>query len=385
MKLKLLFSTLLVAALSASAQTISIVGTGVNGWPPTNGPEITLASTDNIIYTVNDLVVTTGEVKFRQDFSWANNWGGSTFPNGNGAPGGTNIPTLAGTYDVTFNRLTGAYSFVGNTTAQTVELWGPAVDAQLGFGGPGVAMATSDEVNYTLSNFVFTSGNAYFRLNGNNNLTFGSTAFPSGVAVASGPTIPVTGREWYVTFNRTTGQYNFEFPLIGILGSALNGWNTDVDMNTTDGFNYSLQVALTTGAVKFRKNNTWDINWGGNDFPTGTATNNGNDINITTASTYLVQFEPLTGAYSFTDLLSQPTFSTPRFVLSSNPTATAWQVEGTTVVDVVEILDLSGKQVGQYRPNATSFSVEAAHLVPGMYLLKMVSAQGTQTLKAIKN
>lgn len=385
MKLKLLFSTLLVAAISASAQTISILGTGVNGWPPTNGPEITLASTDNIIYTINDLVVTTGAVKFRQDFSWANNWGGSTFPNGNGAPNGQDIPTLAGTYNVTFNRLTGAYSFVGNTTAPLVELWGPAVDAQLGFGGPGVAMTTSDEVNYTLSNFVFTSGNAYFRLNGNNNLTFGSTAFPSGVAVASGPTIPVTGREWFVTFNRTTGQYNFEFPLIGILGSALNGWTTDVDMNTTDGFNYSLQVALTTGAVKFRKNNTWDINWGGNDFPTGTATNNGNDINVTTASTYLVQFEPLTGAYSFTDLLSQPTFSTPRFVLTSNPTATAWQVEGNTVVDIVEILDLSGKQVGQYRPNAPSFSVEATHLVPGMYLLKMVSAQGTQTLKAIKN
>jgi hypothetical protein len=331
MKLKLLFSTLLLTAMSASAQTISIVGTGVNGWPPTNGPEITLSSTDNIIYTINDLVVSTGAVKFRQDFSWANNWGGSTFPNGNGAPNGQDIPTLAGTYNVTFNRLTGAYSFAGNTTAPLVELWGPAVDAQLGFGGPGVAMATNDEVNYTLSNFVFTSGNAYFRLNGNNNLTFGSTAFPSGVAVASGPTIPVTGREWYVTFNRTTGQYNFEFPLIGILGSALNGWTTDVAMNTTDGFNYSLQVALTTGAVKFRKNNTWDVNWGGNDFPIGTATNNGNDINISTASTYLVQFEPLTGAYSFTDLLSQPTFATPRFLLSSNPTATAWHVEGNTV------------------------------------------------------
>lgn len=222
-------------------------------------------------------------------------------------------------------------------------------------------------------------------MNGNNNLTFGSTAFPSGLAVASGPTIPVIGREWYVTFNRTTGQYNFEFPLVGLLGSALNGWTTDVDMNTTDGFNYSLQVALTTGAVKFRKNNTWDVNWGGNDFPSGTATNNGNDINIATASTYLVQFEPLTGAYSFTDLLSQPTFVTPSFQLTSNPTSTAWNVEGNTVVEMVEVMDLSGKQVGIYRPNATSFSIEASHLVTGMYLLKMVSAQGTQTLKAIKN
>ena len=36
----------------AHAQTISIVGTGVNGWPPTNGPEITLSTTDNITYTI---------------------------------------------------------------------------------------------------------------------------------------------------------------------------------------------------------------------------------------------------------------------------------------------------------------------------------------------
>ena len=57
MKKLLLFLTILLFSFPSYSQTISIIGTGVNGWPPTNGPEITLSTTDNITYTIPNLVV----------------------------------------------------------------------------------------------------------------------------------------------------------------------------------------------------------------------------------------------------------------------------------------------------------------------------------------
>lgn len=109
---KLLTLIALITFSFSNAHTISIVGMGVNGWPPTNGPEITLASTDNIVYSISNLAVTTGFVKFRQNFDWAVNWGGTSFPSGTGSQGGLdiNIPT-ASTYYVTFEPLTGNYTF----------------------------------------------------------------------------------------------------------------------------------------------------------------------------------------------------------------------------------------------------------------------------------
>ena len=52
------------------------------------------------------------ELKFAADGSWAVNWGSSLFPVGVGEGGGPNIPVPAGTYDVIFNDIMGAYYFI---------------------------------------------------------------------------------------------------------------------------------------------------------------------------------------------------------------------------------------------------------------------------------
>ena len=57
---------------------------------------------------------------------------------------------------------------------------------------------------------------------------------------------------------------------VGILGSSISGWDVDVDMITTDDIHYTVSdLPLTVGRVKFRQDNMWCINWGGNTFPTG--------------------------------------------------------------------------------------------------------------------
>lgn len=58
------------------------------------------------------ITIVEGEAKFRADDAWDNNWGGSTFPSGIGIPGGPNIPTMEGTYFITFHSGTGEYYFL---------------------------------------------------------------------------------------------------------------------------------------------------------------------------------------------------------------------------------------------------------------------------------
>lgn len=58
------------------------------------------------------LDLTEGEAKFRADNDWGVNWGAAGFPTGTGEQDGANIGVNeAGTYDVTLNTCTGAYTF----------------------------------------------------------------------------------------------------------------------------------------------------------------------------------------------------------------------------------------------------------------------------------
>jgi len=386
MKRKLLCLFLSFFAFNALAQTISIVGSGVNGWPPTNGPEITLSTTDNITYTISNLVVTTGAVKFRQDYAWTTNWGGSTFPNGQGTQNGPDIPTVAGTYDVTLNRINGTYTFIGTAAFPSIGIWGPAVDSQNGYNGPDVDMLTNDGITYTLSGFYFSSGNAYFRQDNATNFVWGSTAFPTGTAVLNGPSIPVNGGEFFVTFNKNTGAYSFTFPSIGILGTALNGFDVaDTDLITTDGFGYTISnLTLTDGVVKFRKDNSWTTNWGAVDFPIGTGTQNGPDIPVT-AGTYTISFERTSGNYTFTNTLSSAENDLTHLKIYPNPTNVDWNLSHSTMIDSIQLFDISGKELLAIQPKANEFILSGSGLSNGVYFVKIQSGLDFTWRKIIKN
>ncbi|WP_396195206.1 T9SS type A sorting domain-containing protein [Flavobacterium sp.] len=386
MKRTLLCLFLIVIGWKGNAQTISIVGSGVNGWPPTNGPEITLSTTDNITYTISNLTISTGLVKFRQNYNWDINWGGNTFPNGQGTQNGPDIPTIAGTYDVTLNRVNGTYTFIGTAAFPSIGIWGPAVDSQNGYGGADVDMVTSDGITYTLSGFNFSSGNAYFRQDNATNFVWGSTAFPNGTAILNGPSIPVNGGEFFVTFNRITGAYSFSFPSIGILGSALGGFGVeDTDLATTDGFTYTISnLQVITGEVKFRKDNTWATNWGSTSFPTGTGIQNGPNIPIS-GGFYNVTFERTSGNYSFVNSLSTQDFSLSTVKIYPNPAVSHWTIQSEQVIDKTELIDITGKIVQTVVPNQTDFTIDASNLASGIYYLKLTSALNSMVQKIIKH
>ncbi|WP_222941022.1 T9SS type A sorting domain-containing protein, partial [Flavobacterium macrobrachii] len=383
-----LFASLFV--FNCYSQVISMIGsTSPSGsWTI----DTNMNTTDNVTYTLNNVTLTTATdpnttgLKFRQDGDWAINWGNSNFPSGTAFQNGPNIMTIAGVYDVTFNRLNGTYTFIQQVTFPTIGIWGPAVDSQNGYGGDDVEMLTDDGIVYTLADFNFSSGQAYFRENNNSQLVYGSTAFPFGTAVATGPSIPVTGGEYFVTFNRTTGEYRFDYPSIGILGSALGGFGVeDTDLTTTDGFVYTINdLQVIDGEVKFRKNNSWITNWGSADFPSGTGTQNGPNIPIG-GGFYDVTFERDTGNYQFVNSLSTNENSIKNLKIYPNPSSTDWTITHTATIDRIQLFDATGKELQNFTPVATDYTIPSNGLSQGVYFLKISSGLDFSVQKIIKN
>ena len=387
-KLLLLLITLLFFQ-SNFAQTISIIGDTSPSSSWTTDTDLT--TTDNINYTINNVVLSTATglstgLKFRQDHDWNVNWGGNTFPNGIGQLGGQNIQTLAGTYNITFNKNNGSYTFIQSSGFPNIGIWGPAVNSQLGYGGADVKMTTNDGAVYTLSGFYFSSGNAYFRQDDNGNMTFGSTTFPSGVAVSNGPSLFIPGAEWFVTFNRISGDYSFTYPSIGILGTALNGFNSaDTDLTTTDGFNYTISnLLLTNGEVKFRKDNLWTSNWGSSGFPSGTGTQNGANIPVN-SGTYNITFDKSTGNYNFTQLLSTTNSNKINVKIFPNPTNSNWTFSTIESIQSIEIVDILGKSILTISPKNETVTIDASLFTSGIYFAKIATNLTISVVKLIKN
>ena len=200
---------------------VSIVGDAVGGWPGSAGNPgpldlNQLTSTDGTNYKIDKLACVVGPAKFRQNNDWTINWGNVAFPIGTATQGGDNIEVAtAGTYDVTFNRTTGDYSFL----FPSIAIVGEAVGGWPGSAGnPGPLdvnqMTTTDGVTYTINDLACVVGPTKFRQNNDWGVNWGNAAFPIGTGTQGGDNIAVTTDGIYdITFNRVTGEYNFTINL----------------------------------------------------------------------------------------------------------------------------------------------------------------------------
>ena len=214
--------------------------------------------------------------------------------------GGSNIVVAdslqEGIYSVTFNDRTLAYSLEFlRPTYTTIGIIGNATpggwttDTDMQPDGEGVFRVV----------IALKDGEVKFRADDAFVLDWGGTEFPSGTAIPKGNNIEVTPGTYLVSFDPEGLTYSFEPAEIGIIGDALNGWETDVDLMATDSLGeYTVDVTLTEGAVKFRVNDSFDYNWGGADFPSGTAVFNADNI-PSTPGDYTVTFNVNTLIYSF--------------------------------------------------------------------------------------
>lgn len=121
---------------------------------------------------------------------------------------------------------------------------------------------------------------------------------------------PVDADAYYtLTMNVDEMTYSFEpydeggaatYNTIGFLGDATpGGWDADTDLTQLD-FDphiwYANGVTLNDGEMKFRANDAWDVNWGGDTPISGKASANGPNIPVT-AGVYDIWFNDLTSRY----------------------------------------------------------------------------------------
>jgi hypothetical protein len=99
-----------------------------------------------------------------------------------------------------------------------------------------------------------------------------------------------------------TNYFNgkLEIQPISLYGNATG--SVELDMYSSDGVHFSTTVILTADWAKFKQNHAWTINWGSSAFPSGTGTQDGDNIPVSPAGTYLVTFNRSTGAYNFTNI-----------------------------------------------------------------------------------
>ena len=352
--------------------------------------DIPMTSTDGgVTFTLTDMDLIGGKTfKFRTNFSWATNYGTSATP-GVAAQSGDNIPVdVSGTYNVTFNRLTLAY-----TTVLTASAF-PPVEAIGAFTTDGVNVNTTDGIAYKLDDYYFaTATGLRFAMTNDNSMFYGNTAFPMGTATLGGGEIPVPVGNFNIMFNKTTLAYDFTVTPVAIIGSAAQGWSTDVFLTSTDnGITFSgTNIPLVEGAFKFRSNSSFAVAFGvgeGVTFPAGTATTTGGDIIVSAADagTYNVTFNRVTGEFNFQNVLAVNQFGKNAVNVYPNPTNNVWNFTSkNNAIDVVTIADISGKIIFSKNVNALDFAVNAASFSNGIYFATVKSGQNAATYKLVKN
>jgi hypothetical protein len=135
---------------------------------------------------------------------------------------------------------------------------------------------------------------------------YGDDGTTTGKLLHPGSNIKVADAGYYkVNADMTALTYTIVKTTWGIIGSATpTGWDSDTPMTydaATD--TWSVTIDLVAGAVKFRANSLWDLNYGDTGFD-GILDAGGTDIPITQAGTYTVSMKLGAPDYTYSLILS---------------------------------------------------------------------------------
>ncbi len=155
------------------------------------------------------------------------------------------------------------------------------------------------------SEFKIRKDNAWAENYGGTITATTDTGFSGTLSTDNAPNIPVAiAGNYKITINLSNNTFTAELFQWGIVGSATpNGWaGPDAQTFSYDGINdvwYANNVTFTTGEIKFRQNNAWDVNYGAGSTPGSLTSDNGANIAVT-AGTYNVIFDIKNLTYSIT-------------------------------------------------------------------------------------
>lgn len=263
---------------------LGVVGSATpGGWGNENIPDLPFYTTSVANVYVAYVTLRDGEIKFRKDNLWTENYG-DTGMDGTLEAGGDNIVVTAGSYKITLDM---------NELSYTMEAysWGIVGSATTnGWDGPDMMLNYNPNQDDWKAVVTLIDGEIKFRFNNDWGLNYGDTG-ADGTIENAGDNIAVTAGNYLVTFNLNTLEYSLEaMDVWGLVGSATaNGWDGPdqkfvPDFGINEGYYYIHGAVLLDGEVKVRQNDAWGVNYGdtGND---GSLELNGDNIPVT-AGTY---------------------------------------------------------------------------------------------------
>ena len=264
--------------------SLGVVGSATpGGWGNENILDLPFYSTATTNVYVAYVTLRNGEIKFRNNNDWSENWGDD------GADGtldsyGANIAVSAGTYKIEVN-------FSSMTYTMEEYSWGLVGSATTnGWGGPDMMFHYNSFQDDWRAVVTLGDGEVKFRFNNDWGLNYGDDG-ADGTMEANGANIAVSAGHYLVTMNLNTQSYTMEeMDVWGLVGSATaNGWDGPndkfmPDFGINEGYYYISGAVLNDGEIKVRQNDAWGVNYGddGND---GTLELNGANIPVS-AGTY---------------------------------------------------------------------------------------------------
>jgi len=264
--------------------TWGVVGSAANNWGAT--PDLPFFKTDVDGVLAAYVTLTDGEIKFRENNDWANNYGSDSSTGGSLVAGGGNLTVTAGAYKIVMDLNNFTYtieSFSLGIVGGAYNNWGATPDFMLEY----------DQYSDVFRGIVtLIDGEMKFRMNNDWATNWGDDGV-DGTLDAGGANIQVNAGIYIATVDLNDLTYTLEKidHVWGLVGGAYNNWGATPDAqfkrDWSKPFNevWILEdVTLIDGEYKFRSNNDWGTNYG-DDGGDGVLELNGANLN-TTAGTY---------------------------------------------------------------------------------------------------
>jgi hypothetical protein len=246
---------------------LGVVGSATpGGWGNENIPDLQFYTTSMTDVYVAYVTLRDGEIKFRNNNDWAENWGDDG-NDGTLDSYGANIAVSAGNYKIEVNFSSMTYTM----EAYSWGLVGSATPNQ--WNGPDLMLHYNSYQDDWRAVVTLGEGEVKFRFNNDWGLNYGDDG-ADGSMEANGANISVSSGHYLVSMNLNTQSYTMEeIDVWGLVGSATaNGWDGPndkfmPDFGIMEGYYYLSGAELVDGEIKVRQNDAWGLNYGddGND------------------------------------------------------------------------------------------------------------------------
>jgi hypothetical protein len=294
-----------------------------NGWPADaaglEGFELTLV--DDHIWEIREIELEAGGWKLKNTIDWTDeDWGDADcdgFMTSNSVGNDNTDCGNSGLVNIRFNDETLSYSVAEAVTlaSNTMSLY--LLGTFNNFQGNEYQFTLTDDNTWFLEEVLLAPGDQYKMAEMPDfiGINYGDDNNDGVAQVGGGNFVRADSTEeafYSISFNDRTLAYDLEvvrllFPdNMGIIGSATpTGWDSDTDMTVESPGVYTITIDLlgsipdTLKEVKFRANDDWAINYGGDDFPNGTAVAGGGNIPVSESGTYDVTLNLNDNTYTF--------------------------------------------------------------------------------------